>query len=108
MKITTIVFALLFTTSTGVLNLGSQAGAEVPEPECVTANYGGSNESACGYNCEISGDGNQAECAEWPEGKCEAGYNSVACGPPAPDNWQDNYQNSELDRDCDCDCDKRQ
>ena len=111
-NIKTAIYLVLFTTSLclpfSVLKLAAE---EIPEPECITATLG--EETACGYNCEESGDGDRVTCAEWPEGKCEASYSSVTCGPPAPDNWQDEYESSsdydrirDRDRDCDCDCDR--
>ena len=101
----------LLSTSLLILALISKATAEIPEPECETA----LNEQACGYNCERSNDGRVAGCAEWPGGKCTKNTSSVTCGPPAPDNWQDEYESSndfddirDRDRyqDCDCDCDR--
>lgn len=114
-NIKSIVSVILFTTGLWISTSTSKVAAEkIPEPECLTA-YGADEETACGYNCKKSGDGNRVACAEWPEGKCEAGFNSVSCGPPAPYDWQDRYENSsdydrdedyDRDRDCDCDCDK--
>ena len=109
-NIKSIIYATLFFTGFSIPNLGLKAFAEIPEPECVTALFGG-NETACGYDCEISGDGYQAECADWPEGKCKAGWDSVSCGPSAPDNWQEEYESRgdyNRDRTCICDCDKRE
>ena len=105
--VSTFFLTIGFITSTLVL----EAFAEIPEPECKD----GTKESACGYNCELSGDGRVAGCAEWPGGKCLSRLSNVSCGPPAPDNWQDEYESSnEIDdirdrdryRDCDCDCDR--
>ena len=99
--VSTFFFTVGFVTST----LLPKATAEIPEPECKD----GTRESACGYNCILSGDGSVAGCAEWPGGKCSWQLSSVSCGPPAPDNWQDEYESSsdgDRCRDCDCDCDQ--
>ena len=99
--VSTFFLTIGFVTSTLVL----EAFAEIPEPECQEA----INKSACGYNCELSGDGRIAGCAEWPGGKCLSRLSDVSCGPPTPEGWQDEYESSsdrDRLRDCDCDCDK--
>ena len=106
-RISSIVTTLLLSTSLNLSTLISQASAEIPEPECINT----FEETACGYNCRMSNDGRKAACAEWPGGKCTSSLRTVACGPPAPNNWtrdyQDdnsNYENRDRNRDCDCDC----
>ena len=108
----TILLTLLASLSI-FTSVDKTTAEEIPEPECLTAYDGADDETACGYDCEKSGDGNSVACADWPEGKCEAGYSSVACGPPAPYDWQERYETSsdddrdrDRDRDCDCDCDR--
>lgn len=100
MNIRLIVYVFLLTTAFEP-SFASKAVAEIPEPECLT-NYGSDSKTACGYNCEKSFIGGKVACAEWPEGKCEAGYDTVACGPPAPDNWHEKYDDSS---DCQKDSD---
>lgn len=108
-SIKTTIYLILF-SSLYLPFTATKVVAEIPEPECVSVSLL-NEETACGYNCEKSFDGRQVACAEWPEGKCEATSSSVACGPPAPDNWQEKYESSsnserDRDRDCDCDCDE--
>ena len=108
LKNTQLIFSLsLLSTSLLIPASISKATAQIPEPECKEA----LNEPACGYNCERSNDGRVAACAEWPGGKCTKNISSVTCGPPAPDNWQDEYESSsnydsDRDRECDCNCDE--
>ena len=110
-NISLVVYTFLLSAGLAISTSVPKAIAEIPEPECQEA----VNESACGYNCELSGDGRVAGCAEWPGGKCLSRLSNVSCGPPAPDNWQDEYESSnEIDdirdrdryRDCDCDRDR--
>ena len=107
-----LVVYTFFLSSLAISTSVPKAIAEIPEPECQEA----VGESACGYNCELSGDGMIARCADWPGGKCLSRLSNVACGPPAPVGWEDRYESSDnfdLDRDrnrgcdCDCDCDRR-
>ena len=108
-KFKTAIYLILFTTGF-CLPSATKVVAEIPEPECVST-YGSTGETVCGYNCEKSGDGEHIACAEWPDGICKDAFSSVACGPPAPDNWHEKYETSsssdrDRDRDSDCDCDK--
>ena len=108
---TAILLTLLATCLSTFTSIGKATAEEIPEAECLTAYDGANDETACGYNCEKSGNGNTVACADWPDGTCKAGYSSVACGPPAPSDWQEQYQSrndydQNRDQDCDCDCDK--
>lgn len=117
-SIQSIVSTLLLSTNLIASTLISKASAQnIPESDCIKAILGG---TACGYDCKVSGDGREAACAEWPEGRCRAAFETVSCGPPAPDNWTSNYDDDDDDddyfddrlrdrdryRDCDCDCDR--
>jgi hypothetical protein len=94
----------IFFLGTSLLTLTSISKAtadEIPEPECIK---GGIDDSACGYNCVRSG--TDVGCAEWPGGKCVANIDGVACGPPAPANWDRSYRRGDGDRNHDDDYDR--
>jgi hypothetical protein len=94
-KLQWVISILFLSTSLLIFTSILKAAAEdIPEPECVT----GGEESACGYNCEISYNQLRANCAEWPGGKCEAASDDVFCGPPAPANWDRSYRRGDGDR----------
>ena len=108
MKNTQLTVSTIFLTVVCISSVSiSKATAQIPEPECITT-YSGDGATACGYDCEKSADGEKVACAEWPEGKCESGFHTVACGPDAPDGWHEKYEENAEDRDreCNCNCDR--
>jgi hypothetical protein len=95
MKLFQLIVGTLFMSVNLFASISEVSAKNIPEVECREA----LGSSACGYNCETSLDGKNVQCAEWPGGKCKATLDSVACGPPAPSNWESNYKENECSDD---------